>query len=72
MHGHKWTGDAQNCAVTGDMGEDVAVPVKGSCTFTENTELKGTEQHLEEKQPLSVLRKKLKNVFQFCISIADS
>lgn len=50
MHGHKWTGDAQNCAVTGDMGEDVAVPVKGSCTFTENTELKGSEQHLEEKQ----------------------
>lgn len=26
------------------------VPLKGLSTFTENTELKGSERHLEEKQ----------------------
>lgn len=50
----------------------MAVPVKGLWTFTENTELKGSEHHLEEKQASESAQKGFKIFSLFCLSVADN
>lgn len=54
------------------MGRKAAVPIKGLCTFTENTELKGSEDHLEGKIKVteSTLKVSEKH-FQIFLHISD-